>query len=134
MTPPTTAHGSVHPSHAIGETDVPLLEETIGQCLRRTVAAPPGTGGARRRTWAEVVYRELLVDVDALARGLMQLGINTGDRIAVWAGNLPEWMLLQYASAEIGAILVTVNPAFRTRDWATCWPSPEPRCSSRPES
>ena len=46
----------------------------------------------------------------------MQLGIDKGDRIAVWAGNLPEWMLLQYATAEIGAILVTVNPAFRTRE------------------
>ena len=46
----------------------------------------------------------------------MQLGITPGDRIAVRAGNLPEWTLLQYATAEIGAILVTVNPAFRTRE------------------
>ena len=117
MTTYATTHGSVLPSYAIGETDVPLLDETIGQNLRRTVAAHPDREALvdvpSGRRWS---YRDLLVDVDALARGLVQLGINAGDRIAVWAGNLPEWMMLQYATAEIGAILVTVNPAFRTRE------------------
>ena len=100
MKSPSATNRSVLPSHAIGETDVPLLEETIGQNLRRTVAAHPDREALvdvpSGRRWS---YRELLVDADALARGLMQLGINKGDRIAVWAGNLPEWMLLQYASA-----------------------------------
>ena len=117
MTTYATTHGSVLPSYAIGETDVPLLDETIGQNLRRTVAAHPDREALvdvpSGRRWS---YRDLLVDVDALASGLVQLGINAGDRIAVWAGNLPEWMMLQYATAEIGAILVTVNPAFRTRE------------------
>ena len=91
MTTCATTHGSVLPSYAIGETDVPLLDETIVQNLRRTVAAHPDREALvdvpSGRRWS---YRDLLVDVDALSRSLMQLGINAGDRIAVWAGNLPE--------------------------------------------
>src|SRR6516225_11834356 len=63
----------------------------------------------RRWTYAELHY-----DVLALARGLLRLGIGKGDRVGIWAPNCPEWTILQYATAEIGAILVPINPAYRT--------------------
>jgi fatty-acyl-CoA synthase len=106
-------------SEARGETDVPLLEETIGDNFRRTAATHPDrealveVASGRRWTWAELDR-----DVSAVARGLMGAGIAKGDRIGIWAPNCAEWTLLQYASAEVGAILVNVNPAYRTHELA----------------
>ena len=67
----------------------------------------------RRWTW-----RELDRDVDALARGLIAAGIEKGDRVGIWAPNCAEWTITQYATAKIGAILVNVNPAYRTHEFA----------------
>ena len=64
---------------------------------------------AHRRT-----YREFQADVDAAARGLCALGVGRGDHVAVWATNVPQWLMLQFATAKIGAVLVTVNPAYRS--------------------
>ena len=58
-------------------------------------------------------YRELAAQVDAAARGLLALGIEPRDHVAVWATNVPEWIVLQFATARIGAVLVTINPAYR---------------------
>src|SRR5688572_29066570 len=94
-------------SEAAGETDVPLLEETIGDSFRRTAEtyaareALVEVAGGRRWTWAE-----LDCDVAALARGLIGAGIAKGDRVGIWAPNCAEWTILQYAAAEVGAILV----------------------------
>ncbi len=104
-------------SYAAGETDVPLLEETIGASFERTVA----TYGEREalvecatgRRWT---YAELDRDVDALARGLIGAGLEVGDRIGVWAPNCAEWTIAQLATAKVGAILVNVNPAYRTHE------------------
>ena len=104
-------------SYARGETAVPLLEETIGGNFERTVAAhgdrealvEVATG--RRWTWSS-----LDADVDALARGLIAAGIAKGDRVGIWAPNCAEWTLVQYATAKVGAILVNVNPAYRTHE------------------
>jgi fatty-acyl-CoA synthase len=63
-------------------------------------------------------YRELHARVVQLAKGLMGLGIGTGEHVAVWATNWPEWVLLQFATAKIGAVLVTVNPAYRANELA----------------
>jgi fatty-acyl-CoA synthase len=101
-------------SHDRGETTTPLLEETIGANLDRTVAA----FGERdalvdvpsSRRWT---YAEFAADVDRLATGLLEAGVETGDRVGIWAPNCPEWTLTQYATARIGAILVTINPAYR---------------------
>jgi len=62
----------------------------------------------------------------ALAHGLLRLGIDKGDRVGIWAPNCAEWTILQYATAEIGAILVPVNPAYRTDElrYVINWPSP----------
>ena len=65
------------------------------------------------RRWT---YTELDVDVDAVALGLLALGIDKGDRVGIWAPNCAEWVLVQYATAKIGAILVNINPAYRSHE------------------
>jgi fatty-acyl-CoA synthase len=104
-------------SYAHGTSAEPLLGETIGDRLRRTadrlgehdalVDVPSGT------RWT---YRQLDDQVDLVARALLTLGVAKGDRVGIWAPNLPEWMLVQYATARIGAILVNINPAYRTHE------------------
>jgi fatty-acyl-CoA synthase len=104
-------------SYSSGESVTPLLGDTIGGNFDATVRAfgdrealvdcPTG------RRWT---YTELAADVDALALGLLELGIAKGDRVGIWAPNCPEWTLTQYATAKIGAILVNINPAYRTRE------------------
>ncbi|GAB3251149.1 AMP-binding protein [Nocardioides dilutus] len=106
-------------SYARGETDTPLLEQTIGDNFGATVARWPdrealvecATG--RRWTWAE-----LDADVDTLALGLVRAGIGKGDRVGMWSPNCAEWTITQFATAKIGAILVNVNPAYRTHELA----------------
>lgn len=106
-------------SYAAGETEPALLEETIGVNFERTVAAQPDrealveVASGRRWTWSELDR-----DVDALARGLIAAGVDKGDRVGIWAPNCAEWTLTQYATAKIGAILVNVNPAYRTHEFA----------------
>jgi fatty-acyl-CoA synthase len=104
-------------SYSSGESVTPLLGDTIGGNFDATVRAfgdrealvdcPTG------RRWT---YAELAADVDALALGLLELGIAKGDRVGIWAPNCAEWTLTQYATAKIGAILVNINPAYRTRE------------------
>jgi len=106
-------------SYARGETTPPLLDETIGARLERTVAAHPDrealvdVADGRRWTW-----RELNHEIDEIARGLIAHGIETGDRVGMWAPNCAEWTIVQLATAKIGAILVNINPAYRTHELA----------------
>ncbi|GHB57066.1 fatty-acyl-CoA synthase [Streptomyces cirratus] len=108
---------SAETSYAYGVHEVPLLGDTIGENLDRTVRRFPERDAlvdmATGRRWT---YAELAADVDALALGLLDLGITKGDRVGIWAPNRPEWTLVQYATAKIGAILVTVNPAYRPHE------------------
>jgi fatty-acyl-CoA synthase len=103
------------PSYASGTSVEPLLGDTIGANLRRTITRVPTHEALvdvpSGRRWT---YEELGRDVDALATGLLASGIGRGDRVGIWAPNCPEWTLLQFASAAIGAILVNINPAYRT--------------------
>ena len=104
-------------SVAAGSTRVPLLSETIPQNLARTVAAH----GARDALVSveqglRYTYSELAAEVDRVARGLMGIGVAKGDRVGVWSPNYAEWVLVQYATARIGAILVTINPAYRSSE------------------
>ena len=102
-----------------GATSTPLLEETIGANLARTVAAH-GDREAIVSVHQSIrwTYREFADRVEALARGLLGLGLETGDRLGLWSPNYAEWTLLQYATAEIGVILVNINPAYRTHELA----------------
>jgi fatty-acyl-CoA synthase len=83
-----------------------VLVQTATRFASRDALAFPQLGLRRG-------YRDFLADVDSAARGLVALGIRTGDHVAVWATNVPEWVVLQFASARIGAVLVTINPAYR---------------------
>ena len=104
-------------SYVSGTSDLPLLGDTIGQNLEHTVAAH-----GDREALVEVVsgrrwtYAEFNADVDAFARGLLARGIAKGDRVGIWAPNCAEWTIAQYATAKVGAILVNVNPAYRTHE------------------
>ena len=108
-------------SYSSGESATPLLGDTIGGNFDATVRAfgdrealvdrSPGNGPPRRWT-----YAELAADVDALALGLLEMGIAKGDRVGIWAPNCAEWTITQYATAKIGAILVNINPAYRTHE------------------
>jgi fatty-acyl-CoA synthase len=87
---------------------------TIGQVLAKTAERHADREAMvfpqldRRWTW-----RQFAADVDAAARGLISLGIRRGEHVAIWATNVPEWVLLQFAAARIGAVLVNINPAYR---------------------
>ncbi|MFY9915358.1 MAG: AMP-binding protein [Nocardioidaceae bacterium] len=106
-------------SYTAGPTDVPLLEETIGANFERTVAAHGDREAlvevATGRRWT---YAELDRDVNAFARGLIATGIEAGDRVGIWSPNCAEWTIAQYGTAKIGAILVNINPAYRTHELA----------------
>jgi fatty-acyl-CoA synthase len=106
-------------SYAAGEKTPALIEQTIGATFDTTVAAhgdrealvEVATG--RRWTWAELDR-----DVDAVARGLLAAGVEKGDRVGIWSPNCAEWTLVQVATAKVGAILVNVNPSYRTHELA----------------
>jgi fatty-acyl-CoA synthase len=104
-------------SHTRGETDTPLLEETIGDNFDATVARFPDREAlvdvAQGKRWT---YAALQADVDALARALLAIGVKTGDRVGIWAPNCSEWTLVQYATAKMGAILVNINPSYRSHE------------------
>ena len=106
-------------SYDAGPTDLPILEETIGANFERTAAAHPHVDAlvevATGRRWT---YAELDTEINTVARGLMAAGLEVGDRIGIWAPNCAEWVLVQFAAAKIGAILVNINPAYRTHELA----------------
>ncbi|MEV7084729.1 AMP-binding protein [Streptomyces sp. NPDC093085] len=107
------------PSYVHGTGDTALLGDTIGGNLDRTVAAFPDREALvdvpSGRRWT---YAEFGADVDTLARALLGRGVAKGDRVGIWAVNCPEWVLVQYATARIGAIMVTINPAYRAHEVA----------------
>ena len=106
-------------SYDAGPADVPILEETIGANFERTAAAHPHVDAlvevATGRRWT---YSELDDEINTVARGVMAAGLAAGDRIGIWAPNCAEWVLVQFAAAKIGAILVNINPAYRTHELA----------------
>ncbi|WP_353712779.1 AMP-binding protein [Arthrobacter sp. K5] len=109
-------------AYTAGDADVPLLEETIGENFERVVAQFPlhdalieaaAVPGADARRWS---YTKLNDDVDRLARALLALGVVKGERVGIWSPNCAEWTILQYATAKIGAVLVNVNPSYRSHE------------------
>jgi fatty-acyl-CoA synthase len=107
------------PSYSSGTSTVPLLGDTIGANLDRT-AARVGDHEAlvECATGRRYGYPEFVAEVDAVALGLDALGVAKGDRVGIWAPNCAEWAFVQYATAKLGAILVNINPAYRTHELA----------------
>jgi fatty-acyl-CoA synthase len=113
----TYALGMNQRSYQSCGSSTPLLGETIGQCLDRVAAAHPDNEmlvsvprGLR------FTYREFVQVVDRAAKAFLKLGIRRGDRVAIWSINNYEWVVTQFATARIGAILVNINPAYRTHE------------------
>jgi fatty-acyl-CoA synthase len=104
-------------SYSQGLSGTPLLGETIGENLRRTAMRFPEVEALVVRSQrVRLTYRELEAQVRVVARGLMARGIAKGDRVGIWAPNRVEWVLLQYATATMGAVLVNINPAYKTAE------------------
>ena len=104
-------------SYIHGTSSTPLLGETVGANLDRAAAAYPDRDAVvvrhQRVRWT---YSEFGARVDRVARSLVAMGLRPGDRMGIWAPNCAEWLLVQYASAKAGVILVNVNPAYRTSE------------------
>jgi fatty-acyl-CoA synthase len=105
------------PSYASGISTTPLLGETIGANFERAVARFGERDAlvecATGRRWS---YRALAAEIDAVALGLLDLGVGKGDRVGIWSPNCAEWTFVQYATAKLGAILVNINPAYRSHE------------------
>jgi fatty-acyl-CoA synthase len=101
-------------SYVRGSTDVPLSESTVGQFLvdtaRRFPERPAVVFREQEIRWS---WQEFQQEVDILASGLLELGIQKGDRVGIWSPNRVEWLMTQFATARIGAVLVNINPAYR---------------------
>jgi fatty-acyl-CoA synthase len=101
-------------SYVRGSTEVPLSELTVGQFLVETAQRFPERSAVVFREqdirWS---WREFQQEVDILATGLLELGIQKGDRVGIWSPNRIEWLMTQFATARIGAVMVNINPAYR---------------------
>jgi fatty-acyl-CoA synthase len=104
-------------SYVHGASEIPLIGEPIFRNLRRTAAR----AGDREALVVphqryRATYGELVEQCEELARGLMSRRVKKGDRVGIWSPNRYEWVILQYATAAVGAILVNINPAYRTSE------------------
>ncbi|PKO77842.1 MAG: AMP-binding protein [Betaproteobacteria bacterium HGW-Betaproteobacteria-15] len=117
MSDPRNAAEPLTLSLARGATDVPLIEQTIGAFFDAMVARQPdhealvSVHQGRRYT-----YRALQADAHRLASALLAQGLNPGDRVGIWSHNNAEWVLMQLATAQVGLVLVNINPAYRTSE------------------
>lgn len=107
----------IQPSYSRGRQDKALLAQTIGQAFDETVAKfPLGEALVVRHQQLRYSWAQLGEAVDVHARALMALGLQTGDRLGIWAPNCAQWCITQFASAKLGVILVNINPAYRTSE------------------
>jgi fatty-acyl-CoA synthase len=104
-------------SYTSGTSTSPLLGETIDANLRRAIATwPDREAVVDVASGVRLTYRDLDARVDELARAFVGRGVERGDRVGIWAPNCVDWFLVQYATARIGAILVNINPSYRTHE------------------
>jgi len=105
------------PSHVTGATDTPLLKETVGGLLQRIADRWPDRPAlVVPAQGVRIDYATLDAAVTRLAAGLLALGLEPGERIGIWALNRAEWVLMQFASARAGLVLVNINPAYRSHE------------------
>ena len=101
-------------SYLCGQAHQPLLYETIGNCFDRIAATYPEREAlVFRHQGIRWSYRDYQQRINELATGLLQLGVQPGERVGIWSPNRVEWCLTQFATAKIGAIMVCINPAYR---------------------
>ena len=104
-------------SYASGPSATPLIGETVSRCLDRIASAfPESEALVSCHQDLRFTYRTLQQAVSRSARGLMALGVERGDRVGIWSPNCAEWVIAQYATATVGAILVNINPAYQLRE------------------
>jgi fatty-acyl-CoA synthase len=104
-------------SYASGPSALPLLGETLGANIDRIAATyPENEAVVAVAPGVRLTYEEFRAATDELARGLMALGVRHGDRVGIWSTNTLEWVIAQFATPKIGAILVNINPAYRTSE------------------
>ena len=104
-------------AYARGDTTTPLLKETIGENLESMVDRFPERDAlVSVHQGIRQSYRAFNESVDRLAKGLLRIGLEVGDRVGIWSPNCAEWVWLQYATAKVGVILVNINPAYRTHE------------------
>ncbi len=104
-------------SYASGLCEQPLLGETIGANLERSVSRFGDREAlTSRHQDLRYTYAEFNQEVDRVARSLLAVGLEKGDRLGIWSPNCAEWALVQYATAKIGVVLVNINPAYRTSE------------------
>jgi fatty-acyl-CoA synthase len=111
----------MHPSYMHGTSSRPLLGRTIGDFLDE-IAAKFATHEALVSTFENrrLTYTQFLDEVNRLARALMALGVQNGERVGIWSTNCLAWVLTQFATAKIGAVLVNINPAYRPYELEFC--------------
>lgn len=108
-------------SYSCGTADFPLLGETIGELLEKiSDRYPDNEAIVSPFQDVRLTYSQFNEEVDRVARGLMALDINKGDRVGIWAMNYAEWIIVQFATARIGAVMVNINPAYRTFELEYC--------------
>jgi len=113
--PVINQYSMVLTSYATGSAEIPLIGKTMGEMFDEIAARyPDNEAVVSVHQGVRWTYGELKEQVDRLARGLMALGVEKGDRVAIWMMNHAEWIVTQFATAKIGAILVNINPAYRT--------------------
>jgi fatty-acyl-CoA synthase len=104
-------------SYVQGASSIPLIGEPIFHNLRRTAASVPDQEALVVGSQSfRATYKELVEQCELVGRGLMARGVEKGDRVGIWSPNRYEWVVVQYATAAIGAILVNINPAYRTHE------------------
>ena len=108
-------------SYSCGTSDFPLMGATIGEMLDQICARYPDTEAVVAPFQnIRLTYRQFREEVDKVGRGLMAMDIGKGDRVGIWAMNYAEWIIVQFATAKIGAIMVNINPAYRTFELDYC--------------
>ncbi|XP_044838642.1 medium-chain acyl-CoA ligase ACSF2, mitochondrial isoform X3 [Mauremys mutica] len=104
-------------SYIQGATDIPLLTKTVGQCLEETAHRFPDREAlVFCRDGVRKTFAQFIQEVDQAAAGLLAIGLKKGDRLGMWGPNKYEWVLMQFATAQAGIILVSVNPAYQAQE------------------
>jgi fatty-acyl-CoA synthase len=104
-------------SYVVGDRSIPLIRKTIPQVFADTVARRgPHSAAIFRQAGVRYSWNDLSREVDAVAAGFLALGLQKGDRVGIWSPNRPEWLVTQFATARVGLVLVTINPAYRVSE------------------